>query len=150
MSRDLFTISVDERLANLHKLTTRPKMLANWTETTGWRNDHKPNPSWFIVTHSPWDSTIGCSSTRLDRPRRIPYPDDELTHEFVSLSDHLFDLCRTTSLHPSHKPNHLEPIHINDTFRYFSPDGNAEMWWNITTCRPNINTRPSAIFHCSK
>ena len=58
MNNDIFRITVDQRLANLHT--------ANWTAHLVLRNDHKPNPSWLIVIHSPWNSTTGCSSTRLD------------------------------------------------------------------------------------
>ena len=105
-----------------HTLTTRPKMLANRTETTGWRNDNKPNSSRFIVIHSPWDS-VGCSSTSLDRPDGAGFYISTM-HWLTNscrfrLAVDFFDLCRKSSQHPGHKLNHLKPMEIIVPLRYF-------------------------------
>ena len=147
MSRYRSTIySLDQRLAKKHTLTTRAKTMANWTETTRWPNDHKPNSSRFIVIHSPWDSAISSSSMRLNGAGyHIPVMHRPTNSCRFRLPGHFFDLCRTSSLHPGHKPNRLEPMDTIAPLRYIEPGGYAEMRWNIATCRLTINTRPSAI-----
>ena len=111
-------------LANLYSLTTRPKELVTGRkQLVGEDTINQILHALLSSTHLEIDQLVPPARAWMGRKL---YRDDDLTHEIVSQSDDLFGLCRTSSLHPW-------TMDIINTFRYFYPDNNAEMSWNITT-----------------